>query len=176
MRVFVGVRPPIDARAILSAVTERWDIPGRVVPADNWHLTLRFIGGMDDVAVDRLMADLDQADLGGGFGVTLGGVDAFPSPRKATVLWLGLERGGDRMAELARAIDDSVDRIGLGREERPFVPHLTLSRIRPPEKVDRLIEEIEVPQIRFEVREVSVFSSITASTGPVYEVIDTIPL
>ena len=176
MRVFVGIRPPIDARAALSAVTEDWDPPGRVVPADNWHLTLRFIGGMDDVSIDRLLADLDQAELGGRFGVTLAGVGAFPNPLKATVLWLGLERGADRVVELAGDVDDAVDRIGFGREERPFVPHLTLSRIRPPVRVDRWIEEVEVPPIRFEVREVTVFASITAADGPVYEVIDTVPV
>ncbi len=174
MKVFVAVRPPIDVRAVLSEVTAGWDLPGRVVPADNWHLTLRFVGKMDDVSIDRLLADLDQAELGGSFGVTLATVGTFPNPEKATVLWLGLRRGIDRMSELAGRIDDAVDRIGFGREERPFVPHLTLSRIRPPVRVNRLVDEIDVPPMRFDVHEVIVFSSIDGVDGPVYEEIDTV--
>lgn len=172
MRVFVGVRPSVEAAAALAEIADDWPIPGRVVPVENWHVTLRFIGGMDAVAVDRLLAELDQADLGGAFDLVLGGPGAFPKPSKATVLWLGFARGGDRLVELAETVDGAVAGIGLGHEERPFVPHLTLARIRPPEDVRPFLDAIDVPPIRMTVDRVTVFSSITASAGPVYEVVD----
>lgn len=176
MKIFVAIRPPLDVRATLAGVMSDWDVPGTVVAPDNWHVTLRFIGRMGETDVDRLLAEMDQADLGGRFDATLGGLGAFSNPSKATVLWLGLRRGGERMTELAEIVDGAVDRIGAGVEDRPFVPHLTLARIRPPEDVRSLIADIDVPSIPMTVDEVIVFSSVSAGTGPVYEPIESFQL
>lgn len=176
MKIFVATRPPLDVRATLAGVMSDWDLPGKVVPADNWHLTLRYIGNMSETATDRLLAELDQADLGGRFDATLGGLGTFPKPSKASVLWLGLRRGGEQMIQLAESVDRAVDRIGAGAEDRPFVPHLTLARIRPPEDLRRLIEDIDVPPIPMPVDEIVVFSSVTAPTGPIYHAIESFHL
>lgn len=176
MKIFVATRPPLDVRATLAGVMSDWDLPGTVVPADNWHVTLRFIGRMGETSTDRLLAELDQVDLGGRFDATLGGLGTFPKASKASVLWLGLGRGGEQMTELAETVDRAVDRIGAGAEDRPFVPHLTLARIRPPEDVRRLIEDIEVPPIPMPVDEIVVFSSVTAAGGPIYHPIESFSL
>lgn len=176
MKIFVAIRPRLDVRAMLAGATSDWDLPGRVVPVANWHVTLRFIGRMSEIGVDRLLAELDQTDLGGRFDAVLGGLGAFPKPSKASVLWLGLRRGGEQMIGLAKIVDGAVDRIGAGTEERPFVPHLTLARIRPPEDVRHLIEETDVPPIPMPVEEIVVFSSVSVVGGPVYDPIESFQL
>jgi 2'-5' RNA ligase len=174
--VFVGVDLDAEARAVLAASLSDVDIPGKVAPPQNWHITLRYIGAMDDVSLDRLLAGLDEADMGGAFTLRAAGLGAFPKPARATVLWVGLAHGSDRLELLAEAVEDVVDGVGLGREDRPFVGHITLARIRPPVDVRRLVSEVEVPPVTIPVDEVTVFESVQIPGGTVYHPIDRFPL
>lgn len=176
MKVFVGVDLSVGARAALAACLSDVDVPGKPSPPQNWHITLRYIGAMDDVSLDRLLAGLDQAGLGGPFTLRAGGLGAFPKPSRATVLWIGLSHGSDRLERLAESVQDVVDGIGLGREERPFVGHVTLARIRPPVDVRRLISSVDVPAVTIPVDEITVFESVQVDGGTAYRPIERFPL
>jgi RNA 2',3'-cyclic 3'-phosphodiesterase len=157
--------------AVLMAATADRPLPGRPSPPENWHLTLRYLGDTDEVVKDRLLAGLDQAELGPPFSVELSGLGAFPNPRRATVLWAGVSRGGDRLAELASIIDEEAEAVGFVPEDRPYVPHLTLSRLRPDEDLTSLIDGLVLPPIRFEVSSVGLYRShLAGSTW--YELMD----
>jgi len=132
-RLFVAVAPPDEVRAAIHEWRADLDLPGRLVPPANLHITLRFIGPVEAVGRDRLVAALDEADLGAGFRLRLDGLGAFPSKRRATVAWVAVEGATETLTGLADTVDDVVADAGLGHEERPFRPHLTVSRIRPPE-------------------------------------------
>ncbi len=176
MKVFVGVDLSDEARAALAASLSDIEIPGKPAPPQNWHITLRYIGAIDDVSLDRLLAGLDEADLGGAFTVRAGGLGAFPRPERATVLWVGLAHGSDRLESLSAIVEDVVDGVGLGREDRPFVGHITLARVRPPVDVRRLLSSVEVPPVTIPVDEVTVFESVTRPGSPEYRPIDRFPL
>ena len=102
-RIFVAVPLPDEVRMALADRLEPLDMPGKVLPPDNWHITLRFLGWTDDVAFDRLLAALDEADLGPPFNVMLGGMGAFHRPKSATVIWLAVSEGLTRLEDLAAA-------------------------------------------------------------------------
>lgn len=174
MKVFVGIELSDDARAALATVLADADIPGKPSPPENWHVTLRYLGAVDEVTVDRLIGGLDEADLPGAFVVRTTGLGAFPAPDRATVLWVGL--GSSSLADLADAVDEVVDGIGHGLEERPFVGHVTLARIRPPVDVSGLIGSVDVPPIAVPVKQVTVFESRQGSGRPQYVPIDRIDL
>jgi 2'-5' RNA ligase len=176
MRVFVGVDLSVEARAALAACLSGVDVPGKPAPPQNWHITLRYIGAMDDVSLDRLLAGLDEADLGGSFTLRVAGLGAFPKPSHATVLWVGLEHGSDRLGSLSETVQEVVEGIGLGREDRPFVGHITLARIRPPVDVRRLISEVDVPPVVIPVDEVTVFESVQVVGGSEYHPLERFPL
>jgi len=176
MKVFVGVDLSAEARAALAASLSGVEIPGKPSPPQNWHITLRYIGAMDDVSLDRLLAGLDEAELGGPFTLRAAGLGAFPKPSKATVLWVGLGHGSDRLESLAESVQEVVDRIGHGREDRPFIGHVTLARIRPPVDVRRLMSSVDVPAVTIPVGEVTVFESIQVTGGTEYHPIDRFPL
>lgn len=174
MRVFVGIELPVEARAALDAVLGAVGVPGKPTPPENWHITLRYIGSIDEVSVDRLLAGLDEADLGAPFRIRTRGLGAFPNTVRATVLWLGL--GPSPLDLLAGVVDAVVERIGLGSEERPFVGHVTLSRIRPPADVTDLVEGVDVPHVPIPVDRVTVFESVQGSGHPRYVPIERIGL
>lgn len=177
--LFLAVGLPPPARDLLAAVlmsaTSNRRLPGRPSPPDNWHLTLRYLGDTDEVAMERLLAGLDQTDLGPRFPVELSGLGAFPNARRATVLWLGVSSGGDRLAALAAIIDEEVESVGFAAEDRPYVPHLTLSRLRPDEDLRPMMETLVLPPIRFEVATVGLYRShLAGSTW--YELLEEFPL
>jgi 2'-5' RNA ligase len=176
-RLFVAVALDDDARHRLAHdLGDPGVWPGRPVRPQNWHLTLRFLGDTDPVAADRLFAALDEADLGPAFRFRWSGLGAFPNPRKATVLWVGIGEGSDRLQDLAERARTAVEDAGFAPEDRPFVPHLTLGRIRPPADVRSLIEGAEAPSGSVAVDDVVVYRSRLGPAGARYEVVERFPL
>ncbi len=175
-RIFVAVPLTEEARIVLSGILEGLDMPGTVVPPSNWHITLRFIGRTDDVAFDRLLASLDEADLGRAFDLELDGMGAFPRPKGATVLWLGVDRGRARLEDLAVEVEDAVQAAGFEAEDRPFRAHLTLSRVRPPVDVTGLIDSFPRAGLGWRCASIVVYRSHLGRGPARYEPLETFKL
>ncbi|MGH8873852.1 MAG: RNA 2',3'-cyclic phosphodiesterase [Acidimicrobiia bacterium] len=179
-RLFVAVDLPEPARhalaAHLQAELDGRPIPGRPVPPDRWHFTLRFLGSTDAVRHQRLLAALDQADLGPRFVVALGGLGSFPNPVRATVLWAAVERGAERLADLAGIAEDAALSAGFSAEERPFHAHLTHSRIRPHQDLRALLDRVAPAPIRLSVDRVVVYRSHLGGGGARYEALESFAL
>lgn len=176
-RIFIGIAPTDEARlALVDALVGLPDLPGRVAAPENWHLTLRFIGRMDEVSFERLLGDLDQEDRGGPFRVRLAGLGAFPNSRRAAVLWVGVDQGSTELTALAGQMEEIVTGIGIEAEDRPFHPHLTLSRIRPPENVAAMLDAGGAISVTWRADHLTVYSSTTGSGGARYETLETFAL
>lgn len=177
-RFFVGLGPDREARHRLAALIADGglDIPGRVVPPENWHLTLRFLGQVEAVQYERLLGSLDQADLGGAFSITLSDLGAFPKASRARVLWVGVKRGNGRLADLAATVEAASVSASFSQEERPFHAHLTLSRMQPPHSVAGLLESRPELTVSWTVDEVAVYESHLGRGGARYEIEETFPL
>jgi 2'-5' RNA ligase len=137
-RLFLGVALPYAAQHALTAGLDAHfsgqRLPGVLVPPANWHITVRFLGDVSDGQQDRLSFALSDISMGDSFDVTLEGLGAFPNARFASVLWAGVGRGEERLEALAATVDERLTIAGFDVNERPYVPHLSLARIRP--KVD----------------------------------------
>lgn len=168
-KLFVAVVPPPEVIAALAERLEGLPIPGRLVPPPNFHITLRFVGKVNAVSYDRLLGSLATRPLVDPFRVRLGGLGAFPNRRRATVIWVGVE-SDPALEDLAAIVEDAVVTAGFDTEERPFVPHLTVARVRPPENVSGLSAgEWRLP---FRVEEIHVM----AAWGSRYRVYETFSL
>jgi 2'-5' RNA ligase len=134
MRLFLAIVPPEGVRRAAAEVIEALRRPGDGigwVRAPNLHFTLRFLGEVDDAAVDRAAdAAREAASVHAPFEAALGAAGAFPSADRPRVLWLGLSRGATQVTALAASLEDALDRHGFERDGRPFSPHLTVGRIR----------------------------------------------
>ena len=179
MRLFMAVPLTDEARHqmvyLLNDAVAR-PLPGRAVPPENWHLTLRFLGDTGEVERDRVLAALDEADLGESFRVRWGGLGAFPRARRATVLWVGLDRGAEESVRLAEVVGEAVQAAGFSPEERPFRSHLTLSRIRPHQDVTSLLEAVGPLDIGMPVERVVLYESHLGREGARYEEIESFGL
>jgi 2'-5' RNA ligase len=168
-RVFAAVPLPAEVRLALDDKLRSHALPGKVAPPENWHLTLRFLGNVDEVSYERFVSLLDTANLGKRFRLALGQMGAFPNPKRATVLWLGVSQGGEEMSELALTAEEAAQGAGLPPEERPFQPHLTLSRIRPPTDVSGLIAAFGDTEIGWRCETMVVYRSRLGPGGARYE-------
>ena len=172
MRLFLAAPLTEEARHVLSrGIREAvpHGLPGRVVRPENWHLTLRFLGDVDELAVDRLLANLDEAELGDPLSIRWGGLGAFPRASRATVLWLGVERGSEELTRLAGLAEAAVVSAGFDSEDRPFRAHLTLSRIRPPRDVSDLIGQVRPFGLVMPVDRIVLYRSHLGRGGARYE-------
>jgi len=177
-RLFLAVPLTDDVRAALAAHVMGLNrpLPGKPVPPPNWHVTMQFFGSTDEVAFERLVAALTEAEWGGPFSISFGGLGAFPRPARATVLWLAIERGADRLERLAALGEEAAQQAGFGPEDRPFHPHLTLSRIRPHQDVRPLIEEVSPFAASLPVDRLVLYRSHLGRGGARYEELESFAL
>jgi len=122
-------------RAGLQGLRVAWVRPASM------HVTLKFLGDIDESLVDSLHESVATATRDvQPIGLPLDRIGGFPRLQEPRSLWLGPDerwgRGDDarRLQALARAIDMCCARHSLRSEERPFTPHLTLGRIKTGER------------------------------------------
>lgn len=172
-RVFLAVPLPPEIRFALDERLADLHIPGRVTPPENWHITLRFLDTVDRVTYERFLAGLDPLPETA-FPLALDGFGAFPRAGKATVFWAGIGNGEAQLALLNEHAEEAALSAGLLPEERPFHPHLTLSRIRPPVDVGPIVgEELD---LSWRCERLVVYRSHLGRGVAHYEPIDSIDL
>lgn len=177
MRAFIGV--PIDPHVIENIIRFQSELGKdlsdiRWVPRENLHLTLKFLGSIDEKKLEPLNQSLRAclADTPR-FPVRTRGIGVFPDDiRRPRVLWVGLE--ATALEPVAASIEDAVHRLGFPREGRKFTPHLTIGRWRQTRfnvaaDLRKTLAKRENEEFgTFWVNEVIVFESTLRPTGAVY--------
>ena len=133
LRVFVGVPVGAAVAERISAVRNEFGGEAvRWVPAENLHLTLKFLGDVEEAQVVSIRSALREALAGtAGFGVTARGLGVFPDARRPRVLWIGL--AAPELAQVAGRVDRALEPLGVERAATRFRPHATIGRWRRPE-------------------------------------------
>jgi 2'-5' RNA ligase len=113
------------------------------VAPENFHVTLKFLGSVDDGRVQGVIDALHTAVQGHApFDLEVSGLGAFPSATRPRVLWAGLAGDIAPLAALAASVEDALDGLGFPREGRAFAPHITLGRVREPGRAPALAEAL----------------------------------
>ena len=110
---------------------------------ENLHVTLKFLGGIDEARVPSVIDALRGAvGRHARFVIEIGELGAFPSATRARVLWAGVTGGDGALAALASTVDTALAGLGFPHEERAFSPHITLGRVREPRRAPALGEAL----------------------------------
>ena len=129
MRIFIALDIPGEIRARLVEYVERvrqYAPEARWARVDGLHLTLKFVGHVDDAKVAEISKVL-AAVKAAPFEIAFAKIGFFPTSRSPRVFWIGVE-AGDELPQLAASIENELEKIGIAREEREYSPHLTLAR------------------------------------------------
>lgn len=184
MRLFLAVFPPEGTQALAGSVIRSLKRPRDGVTwvrSENLHYTLRFIGDVGEIEARQVEdAAFEAASLHKSFGATLGPPGAFPTAKRARVLWLGLLDGVEPFAQLAHSLEVALERRGFERDAREFTAHLTLGRIREPADWTSTLLHAHWPErsadARFTVGSIDVVGSELGPGGSRYSIRATAPL
>ena len=127
IRLFVGLELPEEMRLRLSGLCR--GVPGaRWVNAESFHLTVRFIGEVDEGRFDDIDMALSRIQATA-FELTLDGVATFGKEQAPHTLWVGVQRN-EALASLHGKVDRALVSIGFEPESRKYSPHVTLARLQ----------------------------------------------
>ncbi|MGH7254476.1 MAG: RNA 2',3'-cyclic phosphodiesterase [Nitrospirales bacterium] len=204
IRTFLAVQLEDSLRANLVKVQDALraqlrksapDLRVQWVRPDSLHLTLKFLGDVEESQLELIRQALRQAmSAVSGFAVDVGGLGGFPDLRAPRVLWIGTAPTGNEdspaallakpnpLVELAAAVDRAMAGLDFPMDTKPFHPHLTVARVKDRAReigralAEAKVYEQEAPLGRLTVGAVSVMKSDLRSTGAVYTCLQTIPL
>ncbi len=184
-RVFIAIEMSIDLSHRLVRFQESFekqidtdsDVSIRLTRPENIHATLQFIGDVSEELLFVISEKLKELSTSlFPFQVSAKGIGAFPSNDEAKVLWAGFDAQSTDLLELIRrAIEKELDSIGLEKEKRPFVPHITLGRFRAmkPVNIDELSKDLSGHLFGTTmIRDIILFESRSDDQGFRYKVLD----
>jgi 2'-5' RNA ligase len=156
------------------ATTIRW------TEAKNIHLTVKFIGEVDEGRAARIAEALAAARVPvAPFQVRISGFGKFPAGDGLHVFWAGIEDNPQLLA-LFHAMESVLSPLGVAPETRPFHPHLTLGRNKSRGNFEALLELLAEKSGLFlgacPVGTFQLMCSELTPGGPIYNVIKEIPL
>ena len=133
IRCFVAIEIPEAIQDQLAQIQEMlrkqiqkasWVKPGNI------HLTLKFLGDVDAENLESIGQAIEGVTIHHSpFSLRIGGVGAFPSLGRPSVLWAGIKVGGERVSALAQDINQALSPCGFSPDNKKFNPHLTIARL-----------------------------------------------
>lgn len=184
-RTFLAIDLSDEARATLRRTLRRVGaaLPGvRLSDAADLHLTLAFLGEIDDETLAAVVRLTEEAALQTSpFTLALGRLGIFGPPYAPRVLWAGVDGDLHRLSAFQRRLTESLEQIGFPRESRPYAPHLTLARINHPlaaaslAQLTTLLAEAPAHPVRWKVADVRVMRSDLSAKGARYSALTVAP-
>lgn len=184
IRTFIAVELTEEIKRNLGKIQEelkktnakvKWVSPGNI------HLTLRFLGF---VPVDQIPGIGDELKKGlsgfGPFWIEVAKLGSFPPKGRPKVIWAGVSAGSEDVIKLQGKIEDFLKKFNFEQEDRRYIPHLTIGRVKSPKNTERLQELMRTKNsVQFgnmTVGDVSIIRSDLKPEGPVYTVLEKIAL
>jgi len=183
MRTFVAFQMSQEIHAALRAAQRamgRLNGVGWTDPA-NIHLTLKFIGEIEDRKLPAVFEVMRQAVKGvAPIEIAVRGLGWFPPGRRPRVVWAGVESDTDVLVQVSRRLDEGLAELGVPREGRAFKPHLTMGRARgtiDAEAIEAAFGRVSRSEFGREVvDELVLFMSELQPSGAVYTRMGAVPL
>lgn len=183
MRTFIAIELPKDIKDRLAGLQEQLKASGadvKWVGPNNIHLTLKFLGEIDEAKLNQVIKILQDSALEkNNFKISITSLGAFPKINFPRVIWVGIDKGDSEAKAIARDLEERILRIGIPKETRDFSSHITIGRIRSTQNRQNLIGELEKLAsdfgqkniFEFSVTRITLFKSTLTPKGPIYEAI-----
>lgn len=146
-----------------------------IVNRENYHITIKFLGNTDQSMCDALIAALDRSARPRKVECVTRGPGCFPGMANPSVIWAGMQCDRELIEKLFTFAENAAVEAGFAPEQRKFIPHLTLARVKRgatvPDSLKQYIgsnSETEYSRCVFD--RVTLFESMLKKEGPEYRV------
>lgn len=183
MRTFIAIELPKHIKDALGSLQQELKACGadvKWVDPDNIHLTLKFLGEINEDKLAKVIRILfDIAEDNHAYSVRLASLGALPKPNFPRVICVGIDKGQIETKKVAKGIEEKLEKIGIPRENRAFVSHITIGRMKSPSNRERLVQELQKKtgyfkgrNMEFMVERITLFKSTLSPKGPIYETLE----
>lgn len=184
MRTFIAIELPKEIKDFLRHLQEqlkRSQADVKWVEPQNIHLTLKFLGEVDDRKLDEVKQILEDTTRDKNpFSIRLSSLGAFPKIDSPRVIWIGIDKGNSQTQEIAKELEEKIAKVGIPKEDRPFSSHITIGRTRSTLNRQKLVENLKTSagqsvdtggELEFIVTKITLFQSTLTPKGPIYAVL-----
>jgi len=195
MRTFIAIELPQGIKDSLGQLQEELKASGadvKWVEPNNIHLTLKFLGEIDDKKLEKITRIIDDiAKEKNGFRICISSLGAFPKIDFPRVIWVGIDTGDKEAQEIAKELEEKIAKIGtstslkchgerrrtigIPKEGQPFSSHITIGRMRSSLNREKLVQDLnnkaklDGKKSEFYVTKITLFKSTLTPKGPIYE-------
>jgi len=144
VRLFVALDVPEQTRHLLGELIQKFESVcrgARWMRPESIHVTLKFIGDVDETKLPVIKDSLSQVKFKAPVEIAFRHFGFFPNERHPQVFWLGIEAGPE-LAALASDVGSSLESAGIPADSRAFKPHLTLARFKTEEGIAKLRDAV----------------------------------
>jgi 2'-5' RNA ligase len=182
MRTFIAIELPQEMRDYLAGIQNKLNASGadvKWVKPCNIHLTLKFLGEIDEKKLGRITEILENVSGNKKtFQIRISTLGAFPKINSPRVIWVGIDKGDNEAKEIAKELEEKIAKIGIPKEDRPFSSHITIGRTRSNLNLENLIQGLKTLEnepgrenLEFAAGKITLFQSTLTPKGPIYEVL-----
>jgi len=180
MRIFIALELPEKIKKEISKTQNQLKTVGikaRWVKPEITHLTLVFLGEIAPNKVGEIAKILKEASSQiSPINLWLEKIDAFPSLAKAKIIYLSLKGEMGKLNALVLKIQKGLKKQKIAFDQKPFVPHLTLGRLKKLQNLTWLLSKIKIPRRHFFTNKLFLIQSTLTSQGPIYKTLKEISL
>ena len=190
MRLFVGIELDEAMRAAADDAAgrlrgrlkrEQLHVDARWIPPENLHVTIWFIGEVQDARAHEIQTSLEPAFHIAPFDLGVGGTGAFPPIGEPRVFWFGITAGLDSLQRVYAEVGERFRRLGIEPERRSYSPHLTIARVKDVRRgaareIRDVLARTPADCGTCRVSAVTLFRSRTSPKGAAYEPLLRVPL
>ncbi len=133
MRLFIAVDISERSRELIERKVEilkkSFDSDLKWVDKENWHLTIKFLGDCDEDKKQQIIEKMKNINKKSEINyIQFSKINAFPNPKEAKVIYLETAKGSEFLKELNHILEIEMAKLDFEKDEREFIPHLTLAR------------------------------------------------
>ena len=183
IRTFLSIPVPLEVRSkknMLYSTLE--ESPAKI----NWvknvqlHLTIKFLSHTPESIIEKIINEVGSVtSILKPFEIIIKSTGCFPIKERPRVLWMGVNGNLDPLYDLFTKIDSALDLLGFPKEQQGYTPHITLARIKYPQKwtpdISTFLKSSYDP-IDFTIDRVQYFSSELLPSGTVHTLLKSFPL
>jgi len=176
MRVFIAIPCPDELKEGMVEIQESIKDLGKLtlVKPENIHITMKFLGEVEEGKIPDINKRLDNLSELQSFDISLKGVGVFPSMDYIRVVWVGVDKGADRITEIHSEIDRKLNELNF-KKDKNFHPHLTIARVKFLKKKEELRNIIQKDSAMdfgsFKAERIELMRSRLSPKGPEYSII-----